>query len=408
MYYTLVDLLRQAAIRRPNRGVRLFRSGHESESVSYEELYEDAGQIASALMNRISKVRYERVALLFPSSGDYLRAFFGVLAAGAVPVPLPSPLRFSTPKRFAERICGALLQSRIRIVIGSEKMIPILRAVVASLNINATILSITDLRLEKSPDWSELSPHDPALIQYTSGSTASPKGVILTHGQILANLDAIGHTLNLRDDDIGCSWLPLFHDMGLIGCLLGAVYGAIDLLLMPPEDFILDPLTWLFLIHRYRATLSAAPNSAYFYCARRMAQHDAKTLDLSCWRVAMNGSEMVDAATIRDFMKQFQPVGFRPEAMLPVYGLAEASLAVTFPPLERGVRSVWVRRITLSQGIVQLSEPGGIDSREVVSVGRPVTGMEICLLGRDGQGGFRRNGGRDSYQGLLRDVGVRT
>lgn len=380
---TLLEVLRRAGHRKPCRGIRVFRSGREAEHLLYGELYEVAGRIAGGLMDRQGELRGERVALVFPTSGDYLRAFFGVLAAGAVPVPLPSPLRFSSLERFGERIRGALFQSRIRLLLGSEKVVPILEAMVTALGISAHVLSLADLR-QGCPDWQEPSPHDPALVQYTSGSTAAPKGVVLTHGQIVANLYAAHRGLAMQEDDINCSWLPLFHDMGLIGCFLGSMYGAIDQLLMPADDFVREPLSWLRLVSCYRATLTAAPNWAYGQCLHRIGPHNAKTVDLASCRAAINGAEMVDAAITRGFAKRFQSAGFRPEAMLPAYGLAEAGLAVTFSALGRGVKSVWVRRSALGEGVVQVATPGEADAREIVSVGTPVPGMEIGLVGSEG------------------------
>jgi acyl-CoA synthetase (AMP-forming)/AMP-acid ligase II len=356
------------------------------EHLSYAELYEDAGRIAGGLSDRHGELRGERIALVFPTSGDSLRAFFGVLAAGATPVPLPPPLRFSSPERFGERIRGALCQSRIRLLLGSEKVVPILEALAAVLGLPAHVHSLADLR-QRCPAWQELAPQDSALVQYTSGSTAAPKGVVLTHGQIVANLDAVHRALAMQANDVCCSWLPLFHDMGLIGSVLGSMYGAIDQLLMPPDDFAREPLAWLRVVSSYRATLTVAPNWAYGQCLDRIGPDEAKRLDLASCRVAISGAEMVDAAIARRFAARFQPAGFRPEAMLPGYGLAEAGVAASFSALERGVQSVWVRRSALSGDVVQLAPPGAADAREVVSVGKPVPGMEIDVVVSDGHVG---------------------
>ena len=381
---TLLDILRRARSCKRTAGMRFFRGAREVDYVSYDELYEDAGRIAGRLAERMAGARSERVALVVPTSADYVRGFFGILAAGAVPVPLPPPIRFSSLRRFGDRIRGALVKSDIRLVLASEKIVPILEQIVASLGVSAQVVSVADLR-QGAPDWHEVSPHDPALVQYTSGSTSLPKGVVLTHGQIVANLRSITLALDVRDDDIACNWLPLFHDMGLIGCLLGSIYSAIDQLLLPADDFTVEPLTWLRLIDCYRATLAVAPNWAYVHCTNRIQHSDAKLLDLSRWRAAMNGAEMVDARGARRFAQRFRVAGFRPEAMLPVYGLAEASLAVTFSTLGHGVTSAWVRGRALSHGVVQLTTPDEADSKEVVALGTPVSGVEICLRGGEGQ-----------------------
>lgn len=381
---TLLDVLQRTAARRPDGGVRVFRGGREVEHVTYAELLEQAGRIAAGLLQRLGDARGQRVALVFPNSGEPLQAFFGTLAAGAVPVPLPPPLRFSSRERYGERIRRALLRSRVGGLLTTGKLLPMLQALVASLGLRTPVLALADLS-EGRASWAPAAADDAALVQYTSGSTASPRGAVLTHRQVVANLRAIHRGLSMREEDVSASWLPLFHDMGLIGCFLGALYGAADQLLAPPEDFVRDPLTWLRVMSRYGATLATAPNWGYSHCAQRVDPEEARTLDLTRLRLALNGAEMVDVATARAFAERFAAAGFRAEAMLPVYGLAEASLAVAFSRCGVGVRSVRVRRRALGEGAVELAEPDEADAREVVSVGRPVEGLEIALLGADGE-----------------------
>jgi len=380
---TILDVLRSAASRRPGGGVRVFRGGCEVERLTYSGLLDRAGRIAGGLLERLGDADGQRIALVFPNSGEFLQAFSGTVAAGAVPVPLSPPLRFSSRQRYGERILGALLRSRVGCLLTTEKLLPVLRALVASIGHPARVLSLGDL-----PGgfwgWAPVAPDHPALVQYTSGSTASPRGAVLTHRQVVANLGAIRQGLAMKEDDVSASWLPLFHDMGLIGCFLGALSGAVDQLLATPDDFVRDPLAWLRIMSRHGATLTTAPNWGYAQCAERVGPDDARTLDLARLRVALNGAELVDRATIESFAKRFGVAGFRAEAMFPVYGLAEASLAVAFPPLGRGVTSVRVRRRALGEGVVELAEPEAADAREVVSVGRPVDGLEIALLGADG------------------------
>ena len=382
---TLLDVLRSAAGRRPDGGVRVFRGGDEVERLTHAELLEQAGRIASGLLDGPGEAGGRRIALVFPNSSEFLQAFFGTVAAGAVPVPLPPPLRFSSRQRYGQRVQGALLRSRVGCLLTTEKLLPILRALVAALGLRTRVLSLAAVR-RGLPSWAPVAPDDSALIQYTSGSTAAPRGAVLTHRQVVANLGAIRRGLDMREGDVSASWLPLFHDMGLIGCFLGALSGAIEQLLAPPEDFVRDPLTWLRVMTRHAATLMTAPNWGYSHCAQRIGPEQARTLDLSRVRVALNGAEMVDRGTTEAFTTRFRVAGFRAEAMLPVYGLAEAGLAVAFPCLGRGVKSVRVRRHPLGEGVVESARPDEADTREVVSVGRPVDGLEISLLGADGEG----------------------
>jgi fatty-acyl-CoA synthase len=381
---TLLDVLRRAARHRPGGGIRVFRGADEVERLTHSELLDQAGRISSGLLEAPEEAGGRRIALVFPNSGEFLQAFFGTVAAGAVPVPLPPPLRFSSRQRYGQRVRRALLRSRVGCLLTTEKLLPILRALVASLGLHTRVLSLADVR-RGVPSWAPVAPDDFALIQYTSGSTAAPRGAVLTHRQVVANLEAIRRGLDMREGDVSASWLPLFHDMGLIGCFLGALGGAIEQLLAPPEDFVRDPLTWLRAMTRHAATLMTAPNWGYSHCAQRIGPEQARTLDLSRVRVALNGAEMVDRGTTEAFTARFGVAGFRPEAMLPVYGLAEAGLAVAFPCLGRGVKSVRVRRQTLGEGVVEPARPEEANTREVVSVGRPVHGLEIALLGPDGE-----------------------
>lgn len=188
---------------------------------------------------------------------------------------------------------------------------------------------------------------------------------------------------------MSCNWLPLFHDMGLIGAFLSPALNDAETYLLPPEDFLRDPGRWLRIISRHGVTATTAPNSGYLYALRRTPAERVPELDLSRWRFALNGAELIDPDTLRRFSAHFAPAGFRADAFLPVYGLAEGSLAVTFAPTGRAVRSTWVRREPLSRGRVETAPAGaggeGTEAgREIVSVGVPVANTEVRLVGEDG------------------------
>lgn len=174
------------------------------------------------------------------------------------------------------------------------------------------------------------------MLQYTSGSTGSPKGVVLTHAHLLANIRAMGRAIGASSGDVFVSWLPLYHDMGLIGAWLGSLYFGCRLILMPPTAFLGRPVRWPQAVHQYHGTLSAAPNFGYELAARRVTDDELKSLDLSSLRVTFNGAEPVCPETLERFRRRFAPRGFRPQAMTPVYGLAEAGVVLTFPTLGRG------------------------------------------------------------------------
>jgi len=219
-------------------------------------------------------------------------------------------------------------------------------------------------------------PGDLALVQFSSGTTLDPKPVALTHAAVLANVRAISAIVRQAGADIvehGVSWLPLYHDMGLIGCVLLALDEPASLTLIPPELFIARPAVWLRALSRTRAPVSAAPNFAYALCTERIRDEEMAGVDLSHWRFALNGAEPVSAATLRKFVARFGRWGLRPEALTPVYGLAEAALAVTFSDWRRPFRTARFDRDALAGGRVVPAD----DGVELVSVGRPVHGMEV-------------------------------
>jgi acyl-CoA synthetase (AMP-forming)/AMP-acid ligase II len=392
---TLLDMLRLSAAAHPHAGIRLLSGGEEVEWLPLAQLYEDAGRLATGLRNQASVEPGERVALLLPTSGESIRGLFGVLAAGAVPVPLPPPLPFSNPERYLERTRGALERSGIRLVLGPSSQEGFLDMLQGSMGLGVSARTLAPL-MESGPTWAPVSPDAPALIQYTSGSTTAPKGAVLTHRNLLANVEAIRRGLRMTPEDVGNVWLPLFHDMGLIGCLLAPIYVGMHLVMTSPESFVMDPGGWLAQFGRYRGTIAPAPNAGYLHCVKRVS--DVKGLDLSSWRLALMGAEAVDPVTVRRFREHFAPAGFRPEAVMPVYGLAEASLAVTFSPTERGLHTLSVSRAALGQGVAEPVAPAHPEAREVVSVGTPVHETEVRVT--DGRG-------RDVAAGRVGEILVR-
>ncbi|MBT2382969.1 AMP-binding protein [Streptomyces sp. ISL-11] len=379
---TLTAALRDVAERGTGHGVRLFRGDRERERAGFDELYAQAGRVACGLLERGVRPG-ERVAIALPTSIDFARALFGVLAAGAVPVPVPPPARFASLEIHMRRIVIAMRQSKVRVVLSDAALGSLLGPVLGGDGEEFRVLDIAAVPAS-SAVYTDVGVDAPALVQYTSGTSEDPKGVVLTHANLLANVEAITKGIGLTDADVGCCWLPLFHDMGLIGALLSSVLAGADTCLMPPEDFLRDPGRWLRVISRQRVTLSAAPNSGYLHALRKVPAEAVRELDLSSWRLTLNGAEPVDAELMRRFCAHFAPAGFRRTAFLPVYGLAEGSLAVTIPPTGREVRSVWVRRDMLGEGIVEFGGPDSGHCREIVSVGVPVTGTEVRLVGEGG------------------------
>jgi 1-acyl-sn-glycerol-3-phosphate acyltransferase len=241
---------------------------------------------------------------------------------------------------------------------------------------------------------------DVAFLQYTSGSTGEPKGVVLSHDNLLANLRSVGRVLHLRGDDVVVSWLPLYHDMGLIGAWMGSLYFGVPLVLMSPLTFLARPLTWLRAIAAHRGTISAAPNFAYALCVKKVPEEELAALDLSSWRIALNGAEPVSADVVESFAARFARCGFRRETMMPVYGLAESSLALAFTPPGRGPRIDAVARQPLQRD--DRAVPAAADEPQplrLVSSGYPIPDHEVRIVDERGRELPERRQGRLQFRG---------
>src|SRR5438105_10345965 len=330
-----------------------FLDARERETrLAFAALHERAMRTAGGL-RELGVRRGDRVAIVLPTGPEFMHAFFGALYAGAVPVPLYPPVRLGRLDEYHLRTARMLETCSARIVLSDSRISRLLGVAVSRAR--------PPLGLHQVPEGPELieAAAALALIQFSSGTTVDPKPVALTHANVLANLAAIETIVPPGDEQSGVSWLPLYHDMGLIGCLLLAVYRPGPLTLFGPELFLARPALWLRAISRNRATLSVAPNFAYGLCARRIRDQEMAGVDLSSWRFALNGAEPVAPAVLRRFAERFSRWGFDARALMPVYGLSEASLAVTFTPPGRGSRSEQV------------------EQRELPSVGAPLPGVDV-------------------------------
>jgi 1-acyl-sn-glycerol-3-phosphate acyltransferase len=369
--------------------------------ITYGDLFLGASEVAAGLAAR-GVSRGDTIALMLPTGFDFLRSFQGTLLAGAVAVPIYPPVRLDRLAEYAERQ-GAILRSagvRLMITIPRAKVIAaLLRSIVPSLEdvVTAEDLATGTMTGLRVPPQSR--PDDPALIQYTSGSTGSPKGVLLTHANLMANLHAIGLGLDARPMEVGVSWLPLYHDMGLIGSWLFTMVSAFPLALRSPLSFLARPERWFHDIHRRRGTLSAAPNFAYELCVRRIRDEDIAGVDLSSWKCALNGAEPVRPETIERFVQRFSKYGFRREAMMPVFGLAECSVGLTIPPVQRGPKFDRVDRAAFEAGRAVKAAPGDPHANVFVSSGRALPEHEIKVVGESGESLEERAVGRLLFRG---------
>jgi 1-acyl-sn-glycerol-3-phosphate acyltransferase len=398
---TLVEALRWHAEATPER-VHIYlreEDGHE-RPITYGTLWARATAVAAGLRER-GAAPCERVALMLRTEEAFFSAFFGALLAGGIPVPIYPPFRLDRIEEYARRQVGILRNaeaSRLLTFPEAERVAGLLRARVPSLD---EVVSVDRVarpdgitpRLRPAPD-------DPALIQYTSGSTGEPKGVLLSHANLLANIRAIGEAIALGPEDVGVSWLPLYHDMGLIGSWLATLHFGIPIVILSPVAFLSRPARWLWAIQAHRGTVSAAPNFAFDLCVRKVADDEVRGLDLGSWRLAFNGSETVSPDTIERFTRRFEAHGFRAEAMCPVYGLAEASVALCVPPLRRPPRVDRVDRRRFEQAgeawPASTEQPGQL---RFVSCGRPLPRHEVRIVDGSGRPLHDRVQGRVEFRG---------
>lgn len=398
---TLVEMLAFHAETHPDRtAVRLLSSDAEEEAFSYRALWVGAQAVAAGLREERLEPG-DPVAIMLPTGAEFFHAFLGALLAGCVPTPIYPPLRRAQIEDHLRRQAGILRNARAPVLIASKETRLFARIVRALAPDLRHVVTVNELSRPQAAELRlGLQEEDLALLQYTSGSTGDPKGVMLTHANLLANIRAIGQIFRATPDDVVVNWLPLYHDMGLIGNWLGSLYHACPVVVMSPLSFLARPERWLWAIHRYRATLSAGPNFAYELCVRKIDEKLLEGLDLASWRMAGNGAEEISPITLESFCRRFAPYGFRREAMTPMYGLAESAVALSSSPLGRGPAIDRVLRKPLSTS--GRAVPAG-DSREpvaeFVSCGLPIPGHEVRIVGESGLELGEREEGRLEFSG---------
>ncbi len=408
---TIDEVLRWHEAAHPRRlHVRFYADESDGETLTYGALAAGARRIAAALRKRGVKPG-DAVSLILPTGRDYCLCFMAVLLAGGVPVPAYPPTHPSRIEEHLRRLLGILANCRARALITTPETLAATRVVLAGLPDLAIVATPETLLAEEGRYSAHVSqPNDLALIQYTSGSTGDPKGVMLTHANLLANIRGMTRAIDARPGDVFVSWLPLYHDMGLIAAWLGSLYQAMPLVLMSPLQFLARPARWPRAISRYGGTISGGPNFAYELCVRRIADEERTGLDLGSWRVAFNGAEPVNPDTIERFCQRFAAIGLRPEAVMPVYGLAENSVGLAFPPLSRGLRLDVIQRETFqSTGAAIPAETGDPRPLRFPACGQPIPGHQIRVVDsasrelpdrREGRVQFR---GPSATQGYCRD-----
>jgi acyl-CoA synthetase (AMP-forming)/AMP-acid ligase II len=329
--------------------------------------------------------RGDLVALVLADPEQFLTTLFGASIAGAVPASMYSPATPGDESRDMQLTAAILGASQARAVVTTRALAPSFDAVRDQCPSLELVLCREDLNAPVSEPLALPAPGDIAFVQFTSGSTSTPKGVTLTHANVSANIDAFRGPSGVASvpGDVAVSWLPLNHDMGLVGMALGAVYDSRRSVLLQPHAFVRRPAEWLRAITRHRGSISFAPNFAYDLCVRRVK--DISDLDLSSWRVAGCGAEPVHPPTLAAFAEKFAPVGFRDTSFLPCYGLAEHVLAATFPPRGRRPRVETLAAHELTDRRVATAHHGDGPSVSLVSCGSALPGHQMKIVGDDGR-----------------------
>jgi 1-acyl-sn-glycerol-3-phosphate acyltransferase len=398
---TLPEMLDWHVLNHPQRPhVYLYGEGDEPETITYATLAAGARGLGAGLQAR-GLLPGQSVAIMLPTGRDYLFSFFGILLAGGIPVPIYPPLRPSQLEDHLRRHAGILANAQAVLLITVAEAQRVGRLLQGQVDTLREVVTPQQLAgCAGTFSGPPIRPRDIAFLQYTSGSTGQPKGVILSHADLLANIRAMGEAVQASSTDVFVSWLPLYHDMGLIGAWLGSLYHGMPLVLMSPLAFLIRPARWLRTIHKHRGTLTAAPNFAFELCLSKVEERDIQGLDLGSLRLAFNGAEPVSPNTVRRFGERFAPYGLRVQAMAPVYGLAEAAVGLAFPPPERGPLMDRIERETfITRGKAVPVSDGARGTLEFVACGQPLPGYQIRIVDGAGRELPERQEGRLEFQG---------
>jgi fatty-acyl-CoA synthase len=383
---TLADVLARAAA--SPYAVTFIDSRGREERYPYVAIAERA-RAAAAMLRKHGVEPKERVAIILPTGVGFFDAFLGCVIMGAVPVPLYPPTRLGRLDEYKTRTVQMLHAVDAKLVITDNRAGKVLGETMLEAKPVRGWLDVTELTRDMVATMRPtLHEDDVGFVQFSSGTTNAPKPVVLTHRQILANINAIigavdeAYPLAAPERHSCVSWLPLYHDMGLIGAMLGALAYPGELTLLGPETFVAEPVRWLRAISEKRATISSAPSFAYSLCLERIDDAALAGINLSSWRLAMNGAEPVAPAVMERFGERFSRKGLRPETLTPVYGLAEATLAVTFSDLKKPWRMTRFDTQKLAREGIAMPSPEGMP---LVDLGRPVPSIELRIAGEEGE-----------------------
>ncbi|HKE03691.1 MAG TPA: fatty acyl-AMP ligase [Blastocatellia bacterium] len=375
----------------PESGMRFLGPGAEERYFTYKHIYAEAGRRAAHLSDPagLGLKKGDCLVLMMAEAHEFVMSFLGCVLAGIVPTPVSPPMATKGGEHFLATAARIMEDAGAKVLLTTESSKPFAEQILQVGSGSARLVT-TETAFAGDPppfDPPQVSPEDICFLQYTSGSTTSPKGVMVTHANLMANITAFlgPQGLNGGPRDVAVSWLPLYHDMGLIGFILGPLIYIGPVVILSTTSFARDPRVWLRAIDKYRGTISYAPNFAYAQVVKRLRDQDLETLDLSCWRVAGCGAEPIHAPTLLSFAERLAPAGFRAEAFMPSYGLAESTLAVTVHSREAPLRIDRVDAESLKQGRANPATENNGRASEVVSCGVPFPDHQVAIVDEEGR-----------------------
>jgi fatty-acyl-CoA synthase len=379
---TFPQVLRENAVH-VDRAVTFVRANGEERRVSFPDLWTTACRRAQALY-RLGLQKGDRVALVLPEPDEFVLTFMACLTAGLVAVPMYPPQTLAKMEAYGDTVRHILAASGAKVLVTSEALQPLIEEHLLGESATRVVREI-EVRGSED-DAAEPEPvtlDDLAFLQFTSGSTNKPKGVMVTFGNLAANAHAIMvDGLKSTPDDRGVSWLPLYHDMGLIGFVVAPLYTLVQVMFLPTMAFIRRPSVWLDAIHRFRGTITFAPNFAYALAARAVTDGQSKDWDLSCMRALGCGAEPIQADVLRGFLARFEKNGLSPTSVLPSYGMAESTLAISFFDLGDPLATDRLDIEAMRRGVAETVSSGGM---EIVACGRAFPGHDLRIVGNDGR-----------------------
>ena len=362
--------------------------GNLRSILPYSALRQNARILAQRLFG-FGLPRGSRVAIIADTSPEFVELFFACRYAGLVPFAMPIPVNLGSHAIYVQQLRGMLESSQAGIALANIDYINFLEEAVEEttciqwVGTPGKLNELPAISVEPQPNY----PDETAYLQFTSGSTRTPRGVVITERALMCNLQGIVcNGLEIKPDDRSASWLPFYHDMGLVGLVLAPMVTQISVDYLATRDFAIRPLQWLRLISRNRCTIAFSQPFGLKLCTLRLRESDLKELDLSCWRAAGIGAEMIRPETLRNFAEKFASAGFDENAFLPCYGLAESTLAVTFSKIGKGCKSIQVDSKTLiDKRMAVRLQADGRKQNEFVNCGRPLPGHTVKIVDEDGQ-----------------------